>query len=136
MINVYISQSWKYENTYSKLMNLLKSNKKNREFIKSYFLSNSSINIADPDNLELKNEIKKQMSNTECVLIYDSGIEKYSRIVELEISVAKKCFANPKKVIVVLPRGAQTISTYLAKNADDIVRWNSSSISNSMKCLW
>lgn len=136
MINVYISQSWKYKNTYSKLMNLLKPNKKNSEFIKSFYLSNNSINIAGSDNLELKNEIKKQMNNADCVLIYDSGIDKYSRIVELEISVAKKCFDNPKKVIVVLPRGAQVISPGLDKKADDIVRWNSSSISNSMKCLW
>jgi len=136
VINVYISQSWKYENTYDKLRNLLKSNKKNREFIKSYFLSNSSINITDSDNLELKNEIMNQMNNAECVLIYDSGIEKYSKIVEMEISVAKKRFANPKKVIVVLPRGAKAISPNLDKKADDIVRWNSSSISNSMKCLW
>lgn len=130
--NLFISHSWTYSDAYDKLVERLDS--------AAYFSyrnysvpKNAPIHNANNDS-QLRAAIKRQMDSASVVLILAGVYSTYSKWINEEISIATSY--NPaKKIIAIAPWGAERISTTVKVNADEIVRWNTSSIVEAIRRL-
>lgn len=131
--NLFISHSWAYSDTYERLRNLLNNDR-------SFTYKNYSVPKYNPihtngSNAELKSAIQEQMKHASVVLILAGVYATHSKWINIEIDLAKKGFANPKKIIAIEPWGAEKTSTVVKNAADAIVKWNTKSIVDAIKRL-
>lgn len=129
--NIFISHSWGYSDAYDKLMNLLR----NHPYfsIKDYSVPRDNPIHDAPNSQALYNAIKKQIAPCYVVLIMAGVYASYSTWIKKEIRIAKYEFTTPKPVIGVKPWAQTNVSTFVSKNADEIVGWNSASIVNAIR---
>ena len=126
--NIFISHSWSYSYTYQELISLLDSNPYFK--YKDYSVpKDDPIHGANSDE-KLKQAIKNQMQHASCVLILAGVYSTYSKWINIEISLAK---ALNKKIIAVEPWGSEKTSRIVKNNADEIVKWQSSSIIRAIR---
>lgn len=126
--NIFISHSWAYSDIYEKLLNLLNSN--NNFSYKNYSIpKDDPIHNAKYD-YQLKEAIRNQMKYASCVLILAGVYSTYSKWINIEIELAQEM---GKKIIAIEPWGAERTSATVKKNANEIVKWQSSSIVNAIK---
>ncbi len=126
--NLFISHSWTYSDAYKKLVSLLDSNT-------SFNYRNYSLPKDDPvhnahSQTQLRAAIRNQMQHASCVLILAGVYSTYSKWINIEIELANEM---GKKIIAIEPWGSERTSTVVKKNADKIVRWNSSSIISAIR---
>jgi hypothetical protein len=126
--NLFISHSWTYSDAYKKLVSLLDSNT-------SFNYRNYSVPKDDPvhnanSQTQLRAAIRNQMRHASYVLILAGVYSTYSKWINIEIELANEM---GKKIIAIEPWGAERTSTVVKKNADRIVRWNSSSIISAIR---
>ena len=126
--NLFISHSWSYSESYNGLINLLNSER-------NFAYKNYSVPKDDPIHnarydYQLKAAIRNQMQHARCVLILAGVYASYSKWINIEIELAKEM---NKKIIAIVPWGAEKISTVVKDNADIIVKWNTVSIINAIK---
>lgn len=126
--NLFISHSWTYSDAYKKLVSLLDSNT-------SFNYRNYSVPKDDPvhnahSQTQLRAAIRNQMQHASCVLILAGVYSTYSKWINIEIELANEM---GKKIIAIEPWGSERTSTVVKKNADKIVRWNSSSIISAIR---
>lgn len=131
MYNLFISHSWAYSNTYEGLINLL-------DGAPDFYYKNYSVPKNDPIHnatyqWQLKEAIKKQMAPASCILVLAGVYSSYSKWINIEMDLAKTGFATPKKIIAVEPWGADKTSVVVKAYADEIVKWQTSSIVRAIR---
>lgn len=129
--NLFISHSWSYSDAYEKLNSLLEET--------PYFkYNNYSVPMDKPIVIynktyyesELKNKLKNKMKYCSVVLILAGVYASYSDSINMEIEIAKEL---GKPIIAIEPWGSERTSQVVKKNANSIVKWNSSSITDAIK---
>lgn len=131
--NLFISHSWAYGDAYDGLINLL--GKDPYFHFRDYSVpKNDPIHDAGSDSA-LYRAIKDQIAPTSVVLILAGVYSTYSKWINKEIEIAQSGFLTPKPIIAIEPWGAEKTSTVVKNAADEIVRWNSSSIISAIKRL-
>lgn len=128
MYHLFISHSWTYSDAYEKLISLLQSNP-------SFVFKNYSVPKNDPihnanNESQLRAAIKEQMKHASCVLILAGVYATYSKWINIEISLAQEM---GKKIIAIEPWGAERTSSVVKQAADQIVKWQSSSIISAIR---
>ncbi len=126
--NLFISHSWSYSDAYEKLVKMLDSDS-------NFIYKNYSVPKNDPIHnaiydYQLKAAIKNQMQHASCVLILAGVYASYSKWINIEIQIANEM---NKKIIAIEPWGSEKTSVIVKSNADKIVKWQSSSIINTIK---
>jgi len=126
MYNLFISHSWNYSDAYEKLILLLNGD--------PYFTyRNYSVPKDDPIHnapyqWQLKDAIKAQMAPASCILILAGVYSTYSKWINIEIELAKGGFSVPKRIIAIEPWGSEKTSAVVKNAADEVVKWQTSSI--------
>ncbi len=121
---IFISHSWKYDNHYNKLLNLLKKTELELEF-EDWSVSKDNPIPTNRTDKELYNAIENKIKPCSCVIVLAGVYSTYSKWIDKEIKIAKK---YNKKIIAVKPRGNERISQVVSENADCVVGWNSDKI--------
>lgn len=131
--NLFISHSWAYGDAYNRLLELLE---KDPHFcFRDYSVpKDDPIHSAGSDS-KLYQAIKNQIAPSSVVLILAGVYSTYSKWINKEIQIAQSEFSVPKPIIAIEPWGAEKTSTVVKNAADEIVRWNSSSIIAAIKRL-
>ncbi|EEW4294481.1 TIR domain-containing protein [Escherichia coli] len=128
--NLFISHSWKYNDTYESLVRLLKG--------RGYFdFKNYSVPRIDPiiganSHSALYSAIQNQMRPSQVVLILAGVYASYSTWIDAEIRIAKDW---KKPIIAIEPWGSERTSKVVKDAANRIVKWNSDSIVKAIREL-
>ena len=126
---LFISHAWAYGDAYEKLIKFFNE--------APYFAySNYSVPKDDPvhnanNDAQLYAAIKAQIAPVQCVVILAGVYSTYSKWINKEIQIAKSDYSKP--IVAVEPLDSERTSAIVKKNADRIVRWQSSSIVNAIK---
>lgn len=123
MYNIFISHSWKYQEQYKRLKELLDSD--TRFYYKNYSVPEDNPIKGTRTDTELKEAIERKMQPCSCILILGGVYATYSKWINIEIELAKKM---GKKIIAVEGWGSQRMSSHVREAADEIVKWNTNSI--------
>ncbi|HAE38447.1 MAG TPA: molecular chaperone Tir [Candidatus Riflebacteria bacterium] len=131
--NLFISHSWSYSDDYNRLISLL-------DEYPYFSYKDFSVPKHDPihnapSSKALYDAIYRQMASAHIVVIMAGKYATFSTWINNEIKIAKNEFLASKPILAVVPWGNQQISTVVQNNADDIVRWNASSIIDSIRSL-
>lgn len=126
--NLFISHSWNYSDAYDKLLNLLNN-------VPNFTYRNYSVPKNDPIhnaayNASLKAAIRNQMQHATCVLVLAGVYSTYSKWINIELELAKEM---DKKIIAIEPWGAEHTSEVVKTCADEIVKWQGSSIVKAIR---
>ncbi len=123
--NIFISHSWAYGDAYDKLIKMLNADP--RFNFKDYSVpKNDPIHNA-PSSIALSRAIQDQMRFCDVIIILAGVYSSYSDWINKEIALAKG-FTNPKPILAIEPWASEKTSLVVKKNADKIVKWNTSSI--------
>ena len=126
--NLFISHSWTYSDAYDKLLNLLNN-------VTNFTYRNYSVPKDDPihnaaSEASLKAAIRNQMQHASCILVLAGVYSTYSKWINIEIGLAKEM---GKKIIAIEPWGAEHTSAIVKTCADDIVKWQGTSIVKAIR---
>lgn len=131
--NIFISHSWAYPDAYEGLIKLLD---KDPSFsYKDYSVPKDDPIHNAPNDKALYEAIKKQISPCSVVIILSGVYSSYSKWIDKEIEISKNEFFFEKPIIAVEPWGSERTSKKVKDNADEIVKWQSSSIISAIKEL-
>lgn len=124
--NLFISHSWSYTDAYKGLCDLL-------DGASNFVYSNYSIPKDDPvhtrgSDTALNEAIKRKMTSCNAIIIMAGVYSSYSKWIEKEIQIAKNGFSSNKPIIAVEPWGSEKTSQIVKNNADQVAKWNTSSI--------
>ena len=131
--NLFISHSWGYSDSYTKLVALLRK--------RSYFeFKNYSVPRDDPihnagTDTQLREAIRRQMAPCSVVLILAGVYASYSKWIDEEIKLATSGFSYPKPIVAVEPWGSQKTSLRVKLAADRVVGWNTESVVSAIREL-
>ena len=78
---------------------------------------------------QLKDAIEAKIKGTSCILIMAGVYSTYSKWINKEIEIAK---AYGKPIIAIEPWASEKTSQVVKDNANEIVKWQSSSIANAI----
>lgn len=131
--NLFISHSWAYGDAYEKLIGLL--NKASDFSYKNYSVPKDNPVHNAKNDKELYQAIKNQISPASVVLILAGVYSTYSKWINYEIDISKNGFAKVKPIIAIEPWGSEKTSKVVKDNANNIVKWNTSSIVAAIKEL-
>ncbi len=126
---LFISHSWAYGDAYDKLVSFFDEHP-NFHWIDYSVPKDDPIHSA-PDDDALYEAIKNQMQFVNCVVMLAGVYSTYSTWINKEIEIAKDFFSKP--LIAVEPWGAEKTSRIVKNNADEIVKWQSSSIVTAIR---
>ena len=126
---LFISHSWAYGDAYEKLVKFFNEHP-NFAWINYSVPRNDPIHTAANDK-QLYEAIKAQIKPVNCVVILAGVYSSYSKWIDKEIKISKTEFCKP--IIAVEPWGAERTSVVVKNNADEIVKWQSTSIVNAIK---
>lgn len=121
--NIFVSHSWKYQEQYKRLKELLGSDI--RFTYKDYSVPEDNPIKGARTDAELKEAIERKMRPCSCILILGGVYATYSKWINIEIELAKEM---GKKIIAVEVWGSQRMSSHVREAADEIVGWNTNSI--------
>ena len=126
--NLFISHSWTYSDEYAKLINILNG-------VSGFTYRNYSVPKDDPIHnapydFQLKAAIRNQMQHASCVLVLAGVYSTYSRWIKIELDLAREM---GKKIIAIEPWGAERTSWIVKKYADEIVKWQGTSIVKAIR---
>lgn len=126
--NLFISHSWAYSDAYQKLFELL-----NQATDFSY--RNYSVSKDDPIHntrydYQLKEAIRNQMQPASCILVLAGVYSTYSKWINIELELASEL---GKKIIAIEPWGAEKTSALVKDYANEVVKWNTSSIVRAIR---
>jgi hypothetical protein len=126
--NLFISHSWTYSHTYDNLIGLLDS-------APYFYYKNYSVPKDDPIHnapydYQLRAAIRNKMQHASCVLILAGVYSTYSKWINIEIQLAQEM---GKEIIAIEPWAASYTSTVVKNAADEVVKWNTSSILRAIR---
>lgn len=131
MYNLFISHSWSYGDQYNRLVALLNA-APNFEYRNYSVPKDDPIHNA-PYDWQLRAAIKEQMSYASCVLVLAGVYSTYSKWINIELDLAQTGFNIPKKIVAIEPWGAEKTSSVVKAKADEIVKWQTSSIVKAIR---
>lgn len=126
--NVFISHSWKYDDDYQGVVNLLNN-------IPSLDWQNHSVpeetKLETESYEELENGLRNRMRNVSVVITSAGmyGSEAYSTWIPREHKIAEDL---GKSIIAVKPEGQKHIPGYIEESADEIVGWTRASVAQAL----
>ena len=131
--NLFISHSWRYEDAYDRLVNLIR----NRPY---FAFRDYSVPKNDPihnarNDVQLRQAIRDQMIPCHAILIMAGVYSTYSKWINIEVDLAQNGFQNPKPIIAIRPWGNERISTVVNSAADRLVGWNTESVVKAIRDL-
>lgn len=130
--SIFISHSWAYGHNYDNLIKMLNADP--RFNFKDYSVpKNDPIHNA-PNSTQLSIAIQHQMRFCDVIIILAGVYSTYSAWINKEIAIAKN-FTNPKPILAIEPFASERTSLIVKKNADKIVKWNTSSIVSAIREL-
>ena len=126
--NLFISHSWTYSNAYESLIKLLN----NVPYFEYY---NYSVPPSDPihnasNDSQLKSAICAKMQHASCVIVLAGVYATYSKWINIELKLAKEM---GKKIIAIEPWGSERTSAVVKMYADEIVKWQGTSIVSAIR---
>ncbi len=128
--NLFISHSWSYPDAYKGLCTLL-------DGASNFVYSNYSIPKDDPVHTKsdsvLFEAIKRKMTFCNAIIIMAGVYSSYSKWIEKEIRIANSGFTSNKPIIAIEPWGSEKTSQIVKNNADQVVKWNTSSIVDAIR---
>ncbi|MCK5225982.1 MAG: TIR domain-containing protein [Planctomycetes bacterium] len=128
--NLFISHSWDYTDAYEKLCDLLKD-------APNFVYNNYSIPKDDPVHTKsdsvLYDTIKQKMSFCHAIIIMAGVYSSYSKWIAKEIKIANNEFYSKKPIIAIEPWGSGKTSQIVKNNANQVVKWNTSSIVDAIR---
>lgn len=130
--NLFLSHSWKYDDTYKGLVTLLNSQRGNDFSYSNYSVPKDDPIHDAPNDKELKKAIEAQMLRCSNIIILAGVYATYSKWINIEIELAKDM---GKKIIAVQPWRSERTSQKVKDNADHIVGWYGISVVNAIKAL-
>ena len=126
---IFISHSWKYSERYLRAVKFLND-------ASNFFWSNSSVPVDKAfdgmSNSELKEQLTKQMRYAQCVVILAGMYTNHSDWIDYEIDEAIRM---GKPILAIKPWGAERTPQRVINAADQVVSWNSKSITDAIKAL-
>lgn len=129
-MNLFISHSWKYADSYQRFKNLLDS--------RSYFsYTNYSVPPENPivgarTDKELEIAIENKIRACSVVIIMAGVYSTYSKWIKKEIAIAQRL---GKPILAIKPFGAERISTEVRNAATEECNWNTESIVSAIRRL-
>lgn len=127
---LFISHSWGYSDAYEKLCDLLG---KSSNFVYSDYSIPKDDPVHTKSDQVLYEAIKQKMTFCNVIIILAGVYSSYSKWIEKEINIAKNEFSNKKPIIAIEPWGSEKTSRIVKDNADQIVKWNTSSIVDAIR---
>lgn len=124
---LFISHSWAYSDAYDKVVNMIKN--QGIEFYDHSVPRHDPIHTNGTDK-QLRDAIEAKMKGTSCILILAGVYASYSKWIQKEIAIAR---SQGKTIIAIEPWGSEKTSKTVKDNADEIVKWQASSIANAIK---
>lgn len=128
LYSLFISHSWTYGDAYDRLVEMLEEHP--YFHWRDYSVPKDDPIHNAPTAAKLEEAIREQMRHASCVLIMAGKYSTYSKWINREIAIAKEL---GKPILAITPRGAEQISTVVADAADEIVKWQSSSIVDAVR---
>lgn len=125
--NIFISHSWRYWDTYDKLVSMF-TNSPFFDF-KNYSVPKDDPIHNAPNATLLEIAIENQIKYASIVLIPVWQYATYSKWINIEIKIAKKL---SKPIIAIEPWGSYKTSI-IKEKADKIVWWNAPTIIQAIK---
>ena len=129
MYNLFISHSWTYSDQYEGLIDLL--GKDSSFNYKNYSVPENDPVHTDGTDKELYDAIENQLKPSSAVLVLAGVYSSYSKWIDKEIKIAK---GYGKKIIAIEPWGSEKTSKVVKDNATYIVKWQSKSVIDAIKC--
>ncbi|MCB1663767.1 MAG: TIR domain-containing protein [Pseudomonadales bacterium] len=126
---IFISHSWAYGDAYEKLVGFFNEHP-NFHWTDYSVPKNDPIHNA-PNEKMLYNAIKNQIAPAHCIVMLAGVYSSYSKWINKEIEIAKTVFSKP--IVAIEPWASEKTSKVVKENADEIVKWQSSSIVNAIK---
>lgn len=130
--NLFISHSWSYSDSYEKLINLLNAGDIS---YKNYSVPKDDPIHTNGTDKQLYDAIKNKISASSVVLILAGVYASYSKWIDKEIEISTSGFIYRKPIIAIEPWGSEKTSLKVKNNADQIVKWQTSSIIKAIKEL-
>jgi len=124
---LFISHSWAYGDAYDKVVDMIKN--QGIEFYDHSVPRHDPIHTNGTDK-QLHDAIEAKMKGTSCILILAGVYASYSKWIQKEIAIAK---SQGKIIIAIEPWASEKTSKIVKDNADEIVKWQASSIANAIK---
>jgi hypothetical protein len=124
---LFISHSWTYGDAYTRVIEFLEQEKV--DFYNHSVPKDDPIHTNGTDK-QLREAIDAKIKGTSCLIILAGVYATYSKWINIEIEIAK---AYGKPIIAIELWGAEKTSTVVKNNADEIVKWQASSIANAIK---
>ncbi len=124
---LFVSHSWAYGDKYDKVIEMIES--QGIEFYDHSVPINDPIHTNGTDK-QLREAIDARMKGTSCILIMAGVYSSYSRWINEEIKIAK---AYGKPIIAIEPWGSEKTSKVVKDSADEIVKWQASSVAKAIK---
>ena len=128
LYSLFISHSWTYGDAYDRLVEMLEEHP--YFHWRDYSVPKDDPIHNAPTAAKLEEAIREQMRHASCVLIMAGKYSTYSKWIKREIAIAKEL---GKPILAITPWGAEQISTVVADAADEIVKWQSSSIVEAIR---
>jgi len=126
LLRLFISHSWAYGDNDDKVVSMIKS--QGIEFYDHSVPKHDPIHTNGTDK-QLKDAIEAKIKGTSCILIMAGVYSTYSKWINKEIEIAK---AYGKPIIAIEPWASEKTSQVVKDNANEIVKWQSSSIANAI----
>jgi len=128
LYSLFISHSWTYGGAYDRLVEMLEEHPYFQW--RDYSVPKDDPIHNAPTTDKLEEAIREQMRHASCVLIMAGKYSTYSKWINREIKIAEEL---GKPILAITPWGAEQISTVVADAADEIVKWQSSSIVEAVR---
>lgn len=103
--------------------------------VSGFSYRNYSVPKDDPihnatNDSQLKAAIRNQMKHASCVLVLAGVYSTYSKLINIELELAVEM---KKKIIAIEPWGAERTSYIVKLYADEIVKWQGTSVVKAIK---
>lgn len=126
--NLFISHSWTYSDAYEKLVKILNG-------VSDFTYRNYSVPKDDPIHnapydYQLRAAIRNQLQHASCVLVLAGVYATYSKWIKIELELAAEM---GKKIIAIEPWGSERTSSIVKGYADEIVKWQGTSIVKAIR---
>jgi hypothetical protein len=125
--NVFISHSWSHHSDLEALRNLIN--------LRAYFhASYSEVSRDEPINSlnasYIKTRLKEKLQSSDVIIALAGIYASHSEWMEWELDTAQ---ALGKKIIGLVPRGNERVSTMVSSRSSSIIRWNTESIITAIR---
>ncbi len=124
---LFISHAWSYSDDYQRLSRMLNE-------ATNFQWRNYSVPEAKGFNglstIQLKDQIRLQIGNSQCVVILGGMYAKHSGWIQFEINTATQL---NKPILAVMPWAGERMPVAVQNAATKIVNWNSSSIIDGIR---